>query len=372
MRITLAAALCLSTFAISARTQSQTTSPIYISSLPPTAPAELGWNSLDLSVEVPGNPAVQFSSGQIPVPGNPGWHGIDTSPLGPIVFVPVAAGAYLMALLNYSVTIPLSWNRSTGRFAGTDGVTSASVEHTEVGGEVQARTSSGQGGGGPCVDVRVKEVPRPDGNKGIRIEVDHPCECTVAFFQFFRQNVTYEDGDGNTHPCPIPVAGTGNNERPAQNHMMYVDSSRRYTQDGSYPAEQPVQNGSTCTTAMEDGPEIKEPDALQATLEVLTEGRVTKIHLDVWLTTYVLLTCPPNPADIVAVVEWNFKRTYVFPPPAGGQPAGEVGGPNPGNGGGCGFPNSSPNIQIGSGQTMGQSAQNALNEYLNNRYGGSR
>ena len=355
--------------------------PVFFSSLPPTEPAILGWNSLDVHVNAPGYPEVNFSGVPIAVPGFPGWEALPSTPFGGVLFVPLdeSAGRYIMAFVDVGLSLEVDWNALHASFEGTAGSVSIAVDPTALqagGGDTLVQ------GQGPCVDIRVKEVPRLDGKVGFRIEVDHPAECSVAFYQFFTQTVTYAAGGACVLQLPGTVGGTGNNGEPTDNtgQRTYSDSCQKPVPlDGKYPAQAPVPNPGTnpptSTTAMEDGPKLsRDPitgEELHQWITRMNGDVVTKIHVRYRFTTYVVLTCPGSAPDIVGIVEWSHDRTYLYPPPAGGQPGAELGGPCPMPGGTSGFPNSSPVIHVGSGQSMAPDHKDALDKYKAGTYDGA-
>ncbi|MBK7642416.1 MAG: hypothetical protein IPJ19_05120 [Planctomycetes bacterium] len=356
--------------------------PVFFSSLPPAEPAILGWNSIDVHVDAPGYPAMSFSAVPETVPGFPTWEALTSTPFGGVLFVPLdeSAGQYIMAFVDVGLSLEIDWNALHGSFDGTAGSVSIAVNHTalDAGG-----TDMMLQGEGPCVDIRVTEVPRPGGNVGIRIEVEHPAECTVDFYQFFTQSVTYAAGGPCVLQLPGTPGGTGNNGEPTDNtgERTYSDSCQQpIPLNGKYPAQppdlNPGTNPPTRTTAMEDAPKLS-PDPLtgEELHDWITKKNgdvVTKINVRYRFTTYVLLTCPGSAPDIVGIVEWSHERTYEYPPPAGGQPGGELGGPCPLPGGTCGFPNSSPVIHTGSGQSMAPDHCDALAKYQSGNYEGTK
>lgn len=353
--------------------------PNFLSSLPPTAPAVIGWNSLDVHVAAMGFPSVEFSGVPVPVPGSPTWHALPSTPLGPVLLVPLdeSVGSYLIAFLNPGITLPIDWDFPRASFVGTNGPLSVSVKHTAL--EVGGQDNTQQGPGGPCVDIKVTEVPRPGGNKGIRIAVDHPAECTVSFYQFFSQRITYGEGGICGLPLPGTVGGTGNNgvNTSPNDDRVYTDSALEETPDGTYRASPPIPiPGSvppSSTTAMEDGPEALE-DQLGAVCDWITQrngANVNRIDIEMRFTTYVMLTCPPAAPDIVGKVEWSYRRTYRFPPPGGQHPDGELGGPCPIPGATSGFPNSSASTTVGAGQVMDPDHSKALDDYKKKIYEGA-
>ncbi len=353
--------------------------PVFIDSTPPVGPAMLGLNSLEVTVTAVGYAPVEFAVSPIELPGYPGWLGVTSSPFGPLVFVPLPqVGDYLLGFLQYGITLPLQWDASDCTFDGTNGTVIASIVATPVVDTGGTDTTPGPGGGGgPSVQICVTEVDRPDGEKGVRIAVEAPAECTVSFKQFVSTKVSWSGAAGGGGVCGFPMKATGNNGKPqiCDGRHVYVDSD---VPSGDYPAQPPVPNPNDpgqSTTAMEDGPNLENLDLLEATIEtdpLFPPGDdVTSITVEFRYTTYVYLTCPPAAAALVGRVEWWYRRTYVRPPAYGPDAPGMPGGPNPPSGGGCGFPLGTPTVNTGSPFVSADHAA-ALTGYLGGTYGGSQ
>ncbi|MBL8863741.1 MAG: hypothetical protein JNK02_17260 [Planctomycetes bacterium] len=349
--------------------ESDTSSEIWIESLPPEGPAILGVNELDLTVRVPGYEPIKLAVQPIAIPGIPGWLGVPSSELGALLFVPLTpqVGEYLLGFLDFGVTVPLSYQENGCTFEGTNGTVAVSASFAPF-------SSQGPGGGGGP-NICLLEVPRPDGEVGIRIEATCPAECSIFFQQFVNTKITWTSSGGASGGCPLPVPATGNDGKPQQcdGRRTYSDSTRSIPglPAGDYPQEPTVPglNPGETTHAMEDGPNLT-PLGLQA-LELLIEGDhgfpagqdVTSITLELRYTTYVWMVCPPMLPVIVGRVEWWYTRTYTIPPAHGPSAPGRLGGPNPPAGGGRGFPGGSPTVNMTPGQSMSPDHAAALDAY---------